>query len=125
MADDDAFVDGDNEPRDPFDPAQAANAADRATRERDDASQKLVDNLRRRQEAYRRVFSGQPMGDDVRVVVEDLKAFCRGETTTFDADPRVHALLTGRQEVYLRIMDHWRLDFDTFLQKYTRPLDER
>lgn len=39
-------------------------------------------------------------------VIVDLAKFCRATQTTFHADPRVHAALEGRREVFLRIMQH-------------------
>ncbi len=36
-------------------------------------------------------------------VLIDLAEFCRANESTFDADPRTHALLEGRREVWLRI----------------------
>lgn len=39
-----------------------------------------------------------------RKVLADLRKFCRGDQSTFHTDPRVHALLEGRREVFLRIL---------------------
>lgn len=39
-------------------------------------------------------------------VLEDLAKFCRANTTCFDPDPRIHAVLEGRREVWLRIQNH-------------------
>lgn len=38
-----------------------------------------------------------------REVLKDLEEFCRGTETTFHPDQRVHAVLEGRREVWLRI----------------------
>ncbi len=43
-------------------------------------------------------------------VLADLAAFCRADASTFDDDPRRHALLEGRREVWLRIARGLRLD---------------
>lgn len=43
-------------------------------------------------------------------VLEDLAKFCRAHETTFHTDPRVHAALEGRREVFLRIQQHLNLD---------------
>lgn len=37
-------------------------------------------------------------------VLADLRKFCRVDRSTFEMDPRVHALLEGRREVALRIL---------------------
>jgi hypothetical protein len=66
------------------------------------------DLLRRRKQAYGRTFDGPGAAD----VLADLAAFCRARTSTFDADPRVHAALEGRREVWLRIMEYTQLSED-------------
>jgi hypothetical protein len=68
--------------------------------------------LRARRDAYVRLFAGNPMGNDHLLVLADLKRFCRGDVTPWDTDARVHALLTGRFEVYNRVMLHTQLSFD-------------
>ena len=72
-----------------------------------------------RRYAYRRVFAGNPSGDDVKIVMEDLRRFCRGGAAVFHRDDRVQVLLTGRQEVYYRIEDHLKMDLDELFAKYT------
>lgn len=113
------FIDG-GEP-DFFHPDVVAEMEADANRVKDDSAEEARRLLRRRQEAYTRVFAhGTPMDDDVAVVMTDLAAFCRGYTPTFHPDPRVHALLEGRREVFLRIMDFTRLDNDALFLKYTQ-----
>lgn len=43
---------------------------------------------------------GSPAGAEV---LRDLAKFCRATETTFHTDPRLHAALEGRREVWLRI----------------------
>lgn len=60
----------------------------------------------RRSLHYQRLFmddDGTPSIDGQKVLA-DLRKFCRGDRSTFDADPRIHALLEGRREVFLRIL---------------------
>ncbi len=60
----------------------------------------------RRAMHYQRVFldnDGTP-SVSARKVLADLRRFCRVDRSTFDADPRIHALLEGRREVALRIL---------------------
>lgn len=45
-------------------------------------------------------------------VLADLAKFCRAHESTFHADPRVHAVLEGRREVFLRIMEHLQFNDD-------------
>lgn len=51
--------------------------------------------------AYSRVFDRQ--SPHTRIVLADLARFCRAHESTFHADPRVHAVLEGRREVWLKI----------------------
>ena len=64
--------------------------------------------------AYRIVFGG-PAGN---MVLQDLAKFCRGAESCFDADPRKHAVLEGRREVWLRISDHLHLTQDQLYGLY-------
>jgi len=58
-----------------------------------------------RKRAFRIVFGG-PSG---QMVLQDLLIFCRATETCFDPDPRKHAVLEGRREVWLRIQQHLNL----------------
>lgn len=55
---------------------------------------------------YQRVFLDDEGEVSVsgRKVLADLRKFCRVDRSTFEADPRAHALLEGRREVALRIL---------------------
>lgn len=68
-------------------------------------AQLVREYISRRRTAYVKVFAG-PFGDEV---LADLAKFCRANDTTFHADPRVHAALEGRREVFLRIARHLNL----------------
>lgn len=72
-----------------------------------------------RQRAYQLALSNAPE------LLDDLSNFCRANSPTFHADPRVHALLEGRREVWLRIQDHLKLNLDELFVKYGGTLDER
>lgn len=72
--------------------------------------------LEGRQQAYQRRLGG--VDPDSKAILEDLEKFCRAHETTFHADPRIHAALEGRREVWLRIRDHLQLDSDTLWQRY-------
>jgi hypothetical protein len=109
-----------SEPVDPFDPVEQAKQIEEANRsakaKRDDAVRVLL----ARKEAYTRVFAGAGSADDVKYVMDDLCRFCRGDTSTFSTDPAVHALLTGRQEVYYRIRDFTLLSLDQLNERYNK-----
>lgn len=81
------------------------------------AGNALVEYLQRRQRAYRAVF-GNLDSEDVRIVLHDLAVFARAHSTAFNSDPRIHALLEGRREVYYRIKDHTQLSDDLMYEKY-------
>lgn len=42
-------------------------------------------------------------------VLQDLAKFCRANETCFHEDARLHAVLEGRREVFLRITQHLNL----------------
>ena len=58
-----------------------------------------------KQHAYRTTFNG-PLA---QIVLKDLARFCRAHESTFEGDPRGHAQLEGRREVWLRIQEQLRL----------------
>lgn len=62
-------------------------------------SMQAFDFLRSRKRDYQLAF-GSPAGQQV---LADLAKFCRANETCFHADPRIHAALEGRREVWLRI----------------------
>lgn len=53
--------------------------------------------------AYNQVFN--LASPHTKVVLKDLALFCRAHVTTFHPDPRVHAVLEGRREVWLKIQE--------------------
>jgi hypothetical protein len=84
----------------------------------EDVAQKLKSFLTRRQQAYQQTFN--PENQFAKRVLEDLAKFCRANETTFNADPRLHAVAEGRREVWLRIMNHTQLSPDQFWDKFGR-----
>lgn len=78
--------------------------------EKDISALELAKNiLAKRQQAYHQVFNSDK-GVFLETVLGDLARFCRAEKTTFHEDPRIHAALEGRREVWLRIQHHLKLD---------------
>lgn len=61
--------------------------------------------LARRRTVYAKTFAGVYADE----VLADLAKFCRANETTFHPDQRVHAVLEGRREVWLRIQQHLNL----------------
>lgn len=70
--------------------------------------------LRRRRTAYVQVFC-TPVGEEV---LRDLARFCRAHDTTFHPDQRLHAVLEGRREVFLRIQRHIQLSDEALWKLY-------
>ena len=75
---------------------------------------KTLEFLRGRRTAYVRTFMS-PVGQQV---LHDLAKFCRGGETCFDPDPRIHAALEGRREVWLRITNHLHLNSEQLFVLY-------
>lgn len=80
--------------------------------------QALKSALWNRQKAYRTVFS--PQNPYLGVVLADLAKFCRAHDSTFHSDPRVHAILEGRREVWLRIARNLNLTPDELWGLYSK-----
>ena len=65
----------------------------------------------KRQQAYKRAFKNNPEA------LADLAQFCRANESCFHSDPRIHAMLEGRREVYLRIMKYLGTSLDELIQQ--------
>lgn len=103
----------DAEDFDPLSPTAVEEGEQQALQERSEAEVQARNYVLARKEAYVRVFSGlNATPADAELVLGDLMRFCRGRETPWDADQRVHALLTGRNEVYTRIIQHTTLSLD-------------
>lgn len=72
-----------------------------------DKLSKIKDLITRRSSSYKMTF-GQDNAWS-KAVLLDLAKFCRAHETTFDTDPRRHAVMEGRREVWLRIQRHLHL----------------
>lgn len=72
--------------------------------------EKLRNLLYKRQHAYLQVFNPDNVYRDT--VLKDLAKFCRANDSTFHVDPRAHAMLEGRREVFLRIQRYLQLTPD-------------
>lgn len=81
-----------------------------------EAIMKAQEYLGFRKQAYQQVF--QVENRYAREVLEDLAKFCRAHETTFNPDPRAHALLEGRREAFLRIQQHLQLSNEDLWKLY-------
>lgn len=71
-----------------------------------------------RRQQYQLTFPEQ--SEAAKAVLSDLSKFCRANESCFHEDPRVHAVLEGRREVFLRIIEHLDMDSGDFLDKYSK-----
>jgi hypothetical protein len=71
-----------------------------------------------RKTAYQLTFDTE--SESVKTVLRDLAKFCRANKSCFHADPRIHAVIEGRREVFLRIIEHLNMTPDEFWKKYGR-----
>lgn len=76
---------------------------------------KLLDFIRGRKRNYQLALLS-PAGQAVLI---DLAKFCRANETCFHEDPRLHAALEGRREVWLRIQQHLHLSSDQLATLYS------
>jgi len=67
-----------------------------------------------KRKAYRAVFLG-PVG---HIVLQDLARFARANETPWHNDPRVHAVLVGRHEMWLRIQSYLNLPDEELWKLY-------
>jgi len=67
----------------------------------------VFEQIQRRKLAYVNTFSKENQA--AQEVLKDLARFCRAYESTFHPDQRVHAVLEGRREVYLRIREYLSL----------------
>lgn len=77
---------------------------------------KTIDFLRRRKRAYQLALASTAGN----VVLADLAKFCRANETTWHSDPRIHAALEGRREVWLRIQQHLNLSSEQLFKLYVQ-----
>lgn len=66
--------------------------------------------LHSKKQAFETTFNLESI--DAKLVMKDLARFCRANESTFHPDPRVHAVLEGRREVWLHIQKYLNLTPD-------------
>ena len=81
--------------------------------------QKAKEILSGRKLAYCDVFKES---EAQKLVLSDLEKFCRAKESCFHPDPRLHAALEGRREVFLRIKDFLDLTVTQLEEKYAQPI---
>lgn len=79
------------------------------------SKERIMGLLAKRRLAYVKILKHNLHGD---IVLADLAKFCRAGQSTFHPDPRVHALLEGRKEVWTRIVNHLNLSDEDLFEIY-------
>lgn len=79
-----------------------------------EAVERTLDFLRIRKRDYQLTF-GSMAG---AAVLTDLAKFCRASESCYHDDSRLHAVLEGRREVWLRIQRHLNLQPEELMQIY-------
>lgn len=74
--------------------------------------------LTSRKQAY--LFTFDQENVYAKIVLADLAKFCRANETTYLQDPRAHAALEGRREVWLRIQQYTNLSPDELWDLYRK-----
>lgn len=103
---------------DPFDPNDIAAAKQIIEDQQQTDEARKQEFLRGRIGSYVRLFSNKAIAGDAKAVLADLKRYCRGGQTPWADDARLHALLTGRNEVFTRINQHMTMTFDELWELY-------
>ena len=85
------------------------------------ATQKQVDDAVRHQDERHKAYATTFQGAAGDYVLAELAKFCRAHESTFEEDPRYHALLEGRREVWLQIQSALRLTGDELFALYAPP----
>lgn len=80
--------------------------------------EKAKEFLKTRRTSYNRVFKNELVSKDCELVLKDLAKFCRANKSTFHDDPRIHAALEGRREVFLRIANHLNMSEEELWKLY-------
>ena len=80
-------------------------------------AEKIWDFITGRSRSYRLLFGDADRGAS-KAVLKDLAKFCRANQSCFDPDPRIHAVLEGRREVWQRIANHLNLSPQELLAIY-------
>lgn len=72
---------------------------------------RAIGAISNRHAVYSAVFRpGGKMTPAAAHVLDDLAAFCGADASTYHDDPRRHAKMEGRREVYLHIQQSLKLD---------------
>jgi len=108
-----------NDKYDEYDPAQLELLESEEAKNKTNQDEKIRQVLYERKQAYFRLFGGAAMPGDKATVLKDLSWFCHGDRTPWHDNPRIHALISGRNEVYRRITDFLELSMDDLIRKYT------
>lgn len=101
-----------------FDPLERQAAREQVDAQSAQRRARQEEVIRTRKNAFTRVLrDGGASKDDIAIVLTELRRFCRWRSSTFHADPRLHALTEGRREVALLVDDYCELSIDELMAK--------
>lgn len=101
------------------DPLVAINRAQQRAKEQQDAEARNRERFLRLKQSYSAVFvAGNATAEDVQAVMNDLAWFCNAFESGWKNDPREQDRYTARREVFQRIIEYTKLDFETLLRRY-------
>lgn len=75
--------------------------------------------LKGKERAYR-LSLGNESGKEV---IADLRSYCNGTRSNFNSDPLEMARMEGRREVFMRIVNFMKIDYEQYYD-YEESLDE-
>lgn len=77
---------------------------------------KIKQFLLDKKKAYSLIFKNE--SPHTKEVLADLEKFCRANESCFHQDPRLHAVLEGRREVFLRIKKYIETPIDELVEEH-------
>lgn len=87
-----------------------------------EVTEKARNLLFHRRYAYNQLFNRK--SPFFEIVVKDLARFCRAHDSTFHEDPRIHAMVEGRREVWLRIQRYLNLSPDELWSLFNKGVKD-
>lgn len=80
----------------------------------------VKEEIRLMKQAYQTVLGDASPA--VMTVLKDLREFCRADETCFHPDARIHAVLEGRREVFLKISNYLTKTTDDIVEMRLKRL---
>lgn len=84
------------------------------------------DLIRSKEWAWRHIMRGDngELHEASKIALADLRVFCNGTRSNFDADAMQMARMEGRREVFMRVMNFLNYDYSKILELEEDIVDE-